>query len=118
VDTSGLLYANALATGHPNDIYSEGYYATAPSLFHGALALWQKCLYGLVVGNYTFIDLGCGKGRVLLMASDYSFHAIVGVELNAKLAAVANKNLAKWMRSPGAGRTASVVGRRVSLQLI
>lgn len=109
VDTSGLLYANALATGHPNDVYSEGYYATAPSLFHGAMVLWQQSLYGSAVADYTFVDLGCGKGRVLLMASDYPFSAIMGVELSAKLAAVARKNLVKWMRSPRACRDASVV---------
>jgi SAM-dependent methyltransferase len=109
VDTSGLIYANALATGHPNDMYSEGYYATAPSLFHGAMALWQQSLYGLAVADYTFVDLGCGKGRVLLMASNYPFHAIVGVELNAKLAAVARKNLAKWTRSRRACHAAEVI---------
>jgi len=109
VNTSGLLYANALATGHPNDVYSEGYYATAPSLFHGAMALWQKSLYSLTMADYTFVDLGCGKGRALLMASDFPFHAILGVELNAKLAAVARRHVTGWTRSRRACRTASVV---------
>jgi SAM-dependent methyltransferase len=109
VDTSGLLYADALATGHPNDFYSEGYYATAPSLFHGALARWQLTPSGPSIEDYTFVDLGCGKGRVLMMAFEYPFRAIVGVELNAKLAWVARRNLRKWMRSPRASRVVSVV---------
>lgn len=109
VDTSGLLYAESLATGHPNDIHSEGYYATAPSLFHGAIALWQRSLYGLSVADYTFVDLGCGKGRALLMASEFPFRAIIGVELNAKLVAVARKNLVRWMRKPRSCRAANVV---------
>jgi SAM-dependent methyltransferase len=109
VDTSGLIYAGALATGHPNDLYSEGYYATAPSLFHGTVAQWQARLSGLCLADYTFVDLGCGKGRVLMMASEYSFRAIVGVELSPKLAHVARKNLAKWIRKPRACRAASVV---------
>ena len=109
METSGLLYAESLAAGHPNDIHSEGYYATAPSLFHGAIALWQRSLYSLAVADYTFVDLGCGKGRVLLMASEYPFRAITGVELNGKLAAVARKNLKKWMRRPRSCRASNVV---------
>ena len=31
--------------------------------------------------EFVFIDLGSGKGRTLLMASDYPFRRIVGVEL-------------------------------------
>jgi SAM-dependent methyltransferase len=108
VDTSGLLYAPALVSGHPNDFYSEGYYATAPSLFHAALARWHQTLYSLAIADYTFIDLGCGKGRVLLMASVYPFKAVMGVELNQKLATIAQKNLAKWMRRPRACRNATV----------
>lgn len=109
VDTSGLLYADALATGHPHDFYSEGYYATAPSLFHGALARWQAMLSASSLEDYTLVDLGCGKGRVLLMAADYPFRAILGVELNARLARVARSNLTKWMSSPRACRTVNVV---------
>jgi SAM-dependent methyltransferase len=109
LDTSGLLYADALATGHPHDLYSEGYYATAPSLFHGALAHWQANLHGLSLADYTFVDLGCGKGRVLMMASEYPFRAIAGVELSTKLATVARKNLARWMRTPRACSAVSVV---------
>ena len=109
VDTSGLLYADALATGHPNDFYSEGYYATAPSLFHGALASWQMTLSGPSIEDYTFVDLGCGKGRVLMMAAEYPFRAIVGVELSAKLVRIARRTLEKWMRPPRACRVVSVV---------
>ncbi|MFZ0311585.1 MAG: class I SAM-dependent methyltransferase [Candidatus Korobacteraceae bacterium] len=48
---------------------------------------------------FTFIDLGSGKGRTLLMASDYPFQRIVGVELLAELHAVALRNIAGY-RSP------------------
>ena len=109
VDTSGLLYPESLATGHPNDLYSEGYYATAPSLFHGALVMWQGTLSGFSVEEYTFVDLGCGKGRVLMMASEYAFRAIVGLELSAELAKVARKNLVKWTRTVRACSAVSVV---------
>ena len=35
--------------------------------------------------GFTFIDLGSGKGRTLLMASDYPFRRIIGLELLEEL---------------------------------
>ena len=32
--------------------------------------------------EFTFIDVGCGKGRALLLASEFPFRRIVGVELS------------------------------------
>lgn len=43
--------------------------------------------------DYTFIDYGCGKGRALLMASDFPFKGIIGVEYAAELVAIARRNL-------------------------
>ncbi len=43
--------------------------------------------------EFTFIDLGSGKGRALLMASDYPFRRVVGVELLPELHAIAQQNV-------------------------
>src|SRR5579871_5889958 len=88
LDTSGLLYANRLATGHAHDKHSEGYYATAPSLFYGAIARWRATLAGHAIEDYSLFDLGCGKGRVLLLAAEYPFRSITGIELHAGLARI------------------------------
>ena len=125
VDTSGLLYADKLLTGHAHDAASEGYYATAPSLFHGAVSRWQatlgESLSPLVppsLPDYIFLDLGCGKGRVLMMASDYPFQKITGIELSPKLAKVARRNLAKWMSAPHACRNVTLqIGDVMQLRL-
>jgi len=37
------------------------------------------------LSKFTFIDLGAGKGRALLMASDYLFQKIIGVEFMPEL---------------------------------
>jgi SAM-dependent methyltransferase len=98
VDTDGLIYADPLASGHENDRHSAGYYATAPSLFRGAMALWRETLAGTgyTLEDYTLVDIGCGKGRVLMLATEFRFREIVGIELNPRLARVARKNLRKW----------------------
>ncbi|MFZ1010194.1 MAG: class I SAM-dependent methyltransferase [Candidatus Sulfotelmatobacter sp.] len=46
--------------------------------------------------DFVFIDLGSGKGRTLLMASDYPFRRIVGVELLPALHQIAQENLSKY----------------------
>jgi SAM-dependent methyltransferase len=46
--------------------------------------------------GFTFIDLGSGKGRALLMASRYPFRQIIGVELLEELNAIAVRNIAAY----------------------
>jgi SAM-dependent methyltransferase len=43
--------------------------------------------------EYDFVDVGCGKGRVLLIASSYPFRSIRGVELSKPAYALAENNL-------------------------
>ena len=111
VDPSGLIYADGLSSGHEHDKHSAGYYATAPSLFHGVIAHWSATLAraGFTLNDYALFDIGCGKGRVVLLASEYPFRQIVGVELNPSLAQTARKNLNIWQRAPRASRNVHVV---------
>ena len=46
--------------------------------------------------DFVFIDLGSGKGRTLLMASDYPFRRIMGVELLPALHQAAQENISKY----------------------
>ncbi len=60
--------------------------------------LFREILEALPVpaDGFTFIDLGSGKGRTLLMASSYPFHRIIGMELLEELNAVAVQNIARY----------------------
>ncbi len=40
-----------------------------------------------------FLDLGCGMGRGVLLASGYPFRRVIGVELSARLADLARENM-------------------------
>jgi SAM-dependent methyltransferase len=99
VDTSGLLFAEQLASGHPNDDHINAYWGTAPSGFRGILDHWQQAIADspYTIEDYTFLDIGSGKGRVLMLASDAPFQRIVGVELSPAMTAIAESNLAKWL---------------------
>jgi SAM-dependent methyltransferase len=76
-------------------VFHSPYQPTERELFHemmDALAQHTKINFS----NFIFIDLGSGKGRTLLMASDYPFRRIVGVELLPSLNDVAQQNLAQY----------------------
>jgi SAM-dependent methyltransferase len=75
-----------------HELLSGGQYQPSePGLFHQILRALPMAPDG-----FTFIDLGSGKGRTLLMASDYPFRCIVGVELLAEFEAIARRNIARY----------------------
>ncbi len=61
-------------------------------------ALFSEIIEALPVATngFTFIDLGSGKGRTLLMACSYPFQRIIGVELLEELNAIALQNIAGY----------------------
>ncbi len=72
--------------------FHSEYQPTDSAAFHQMLdALSAQA--GIDFHDFTFIDLGSGKGRTLLMASDYPFQSIVGVELLPSLHQIAEENL-------------------------
>ena len=89
VDTtrSNVGFRTQLFTG----LAGRHYFATEPWLF-------QQIMQAMPTDftHFTFVDLGSGKGRVLLMASDYGFQRIVGVEFVAELHRVAEKNIVSY----------------------
>jgi SAM-dependent methyltransferase len=91
VETSGLLFAEDLPSGTRRDVYNNGYFGIAPSAFTQILNRLQ-----LNFEDFTFIDLGSGKGRALLIASQYPFRSIIGVELSPKLHEISLSNLAAF----------------------
>lgn len=52
--------------------------------------------------QFTFIDIGSGKGRALLLANEYGFRRIVGIELLPELHFVAQENFRKLNMCPEA----------------
>src|SRR5450755_1309381 len=92
VDTSGLVPAKHLVTGHANDEHVTAYYGVAPSILRTLIDKWRETIPPHPIHRYTFLDIGAGKGRGLLVASEYHFKKVVGIELNPALAAIGRKN--------------------------
>ena len=60
---------------------------------------WQKSRPGWAIEEVSFIDVGAGMGRAVLLAAELPFRRVVGVELNPTLARIARKNLTAWRAS-------------------
>lgn len=76
-------------------VFNSPYQPTEPSQFHEMMSAISSHP-NFDFHNFTFIDLGSGKGRTLLMASDYPFRRIIGVELLPALHQIAQENLSKY----------------------
>jgi hypothetical protein len=103
VRTSGLIAGRNLSLGHRNEHQATAYYAVAPSLFRGMIARWRRCRPLAPIDEFTLIDLGAGMGRAMLLAAEYPFRAVIGVEFHPTLARIGRRNLALW-RATGRAR--------------
>jgi SAM-dependent methyltransferase len=91
IDTAGIVNLSELEIQDPAWIYGERYEASPVDQFR---SLMQHV--PVRPGKFTFIDLGAGKGRVLLLATAYPFAAILGVELSAELCDIARQNISRY----------------------
>jgi SAM-dependent methyltransferase len=87
-DTSGRVAVEDLGVNEAARVHASCYGRSQPSILRRALAALPP------VDLCTFLDLGCGKGRALLVASELPFREILGVELSTSLAAIARRNAA------------------------
>lgn len=91
VETSTRVHHSDLQIDSPNRIFGGGYWPTPPELFKEALSRID-----LRHEDFTFIDFGSGKGRVLLLASDYLFRRIIGIEFSSELHALTQQNIRRY----------------------
>lgn len=71
-------------------------------LFHSSYQPIEADFFRAIMGSlpidfsqFTFIDIGSGKGRALLLASEFPFRRIVGIELLPELNRIAQENIRK-----------------------
>ncbi len=85
-DTSGHLETAEHAQQGVSASEVVPYAGSQPSIVRSALASLPD------LTGRTFVDLGCGKGRPLLVASEFPFRRVIGVELSPALADIARGN--------------------------
>jgi len=87
-DTSGYVGTEDLPSSPFDASRQHVYGGSQPGIIRSALGMLPS------LEGFTFVDLGCGKGRPLLVATEFPFRDLVGVELSSQLAADAQKNAA------------------------
>ena len=94
-DTAGSVEPGDLGIGNAESRKLAIRYLPSP----WRVTSWMLERIGVDPREYSLIDLGCGKGRVLLVAAQQPFHKIVGVEISTDLAAIARRNIARFRPS-------------------
>ncbi len=88
-DTSGFVPVELI---HPDKSLNKlisPYAGSQPDIVRRALSVLPDH------PHYSFIDLGCGKGRATIVASEFPFREIGGIELSSDLASIAGANVRK-----------------------
>jgi SAM-dependent methyltransferase len=94
VETRGIFFHDeSVAQGNPVYAHAKHYGGTYPRSFRR----YVRSL-GIDYARYSFVDLGSGKGKALLLAAEYPFRRIIGVELFEPWAEVARRNLVSAKR--------------------
>lgn len=89
VDTGGIVGLRGLRVRGGNRRHGVQHVAILPAEFEAAFAALPD-----PVAGHTFVDLGCGKGRALLLAARHPFARLVGVEFAPALLDAARRNTA------------------------
>jgi SAM-dependent methyltransferase len=102
-DTSGIIEVDQIEVDSPNKKFAMRYEVTRARPLERLLRLLN-----LPTGG-RFVDVGCGKGRVLMVAARCGFSRITGVEYSPELCEVARRNLGLFRAKTGLQFDAEVV---------
>lgn len=91
VETSGFIALDQLHIRSRHERHGTWYEQTKPTAFEKLMKPLQ-----IRFEDFTFVDFGSGKGRALLLASEYPFRRIIGVEFAVELHEIARLNIARY----------------------
>lgn len=91
VDSEGNIALSELSIDSENRTLGFPYVPSPGLLVDTLLANVEEDL-----GQFSFVDFGSGKGRVLLVASHYPFREVVGVEFSPELHETAEANIRRY----------------------
>jgi SAM-dependent methyltransferase len=91
VDTSGQIDLIDIDVVGPNRDGGYSSVSTSPSAY-----AFLSGLFPADWREFTFVDVGCGKGRVLMLAALQGFDTIVGIEFAPLICQVAEQNLLRF----------------------
>jgi SAM-dependent methyltransferase len=91
-DTAGVLVGRELGPSVTRDGHLVIPYETTSE---AAIRLPLDSL-ALDFSEFVFVDLGCGKGKPLMVAASYPFRRLIGADISPACIQVATRNLARY----------------------
>jgi len=91
LETASHVKIYKLDSVNGNYVHAQGYVPVPAKIVTQALQAIRAD-----VKNHTFVDLGCGKGRALFVASTFGMQRIIGVEISPSLVRATLDNVARW----------------------
>ena len=93
-DTGGTRAIASLdVVDSPAALYAVQYQPSGPQLVRD-----QLDKLNIDAAQFTFIDFGSGKGRVLLIAAERPFREVIGIEFSRELHEIALRNISRLPR--------------------
>ncbi len=91
-DTAGMVPTSELDIDDPTTKWQSNLYLGSPA------RVTRHIIKSLAIepADYTFVDYGSGKGRVLFTAAALPFRKVIGVEISRQLHAVAEANVKRY----------------------
>ncbi|HXW71056.1 MAG TPA: hypothetical protein VEK34_06425 [Methylocella sp.] len=65
---------------------NPGYAPTAPSILRASINAIGD------ISGFTFVDIGCGMGRALAVATEFPFDSVVGIDFSSRICDIARNN--------------------------
>jgi predicted RNA methylase len=90
VETVAPIELSALSVPDKKRSVSSRYQGTDPRLVEEIFAKLPQA-----ATESTFVDYGCGKGRVLILAALHGFKRVIGVEFAPELAEISRRNMSR-----------------------
>ncbi len=90
VETVAPIELSALSIPDKKCSASSRYQGTDPRLVEEIFAKLPQA-----AKESTFVDYGCGKGRVLMLAALHGFQRVIGVEFAPELAEISRRNMSR-----------------------
>jgi hypothetical protein len=91
VSTAGIVRLESLSVPSENRRLGVRYQPSDPETLRRTIAALP-----IRYEEYAFVDIGSGKGRALLVASEFPFERILGVEFSQELHEIALRNIAAY----------------------
>lgn len=94
LDTETMMTMQDASVIGENKIHGEDYQATP---FLPIRILFNK-IRNIIPNECTLVDYGCGKGRILLVASEYGIQTVKGIDYAPCLCQIARNNINQYVK--------------------